>query len=299
MDVVLALVAALLFALGTVLQQRAGLDAPAEGSNSACSCGWRGGRSGWPGSRSDALGFVPRRSRSASGGWRSCSRCWSPASSSRSRSAPGSRASACDGRRRRRVLVTGADRLPDHRQPVRRPRRRAGPRLADRRRRSAPRSARRWSCSAMRIAGRGGAAGTATGILFGLSAALTKAVVDEFGDELFDILGHGTLRADRRRLCLDDAQPAGAVDRGAGAGGRDQHGLRSDRERRPRRHPARRDDRRDAARAIATMASRSPPRSSGSRSWRDRRAPARTKPLSGTATAAGRDGDAALAAAPS
>ena len=57
MDIALALVAALLFALGTVLQQRAGMDEPEGGSDSACCCGWR--RPVWlAGIAADALGFI-------------------------------------------------------------------------------------------------------------------------------------------------------------------------------------------------------------------------------------------------
>jgi drug/metabolite transporter (DMT)-like permease len=57
-DIVLALVAALLFALGSVLQQRAGLDAPAEGSSSGLLLRMARRPVWLAGIASDALGFV-------------------------------------------------------------------------------------------------------------------------------------------------------------------------------------------------------------------------------------------------
>ena len=50
MEIILAIVAAILFALGTVLQQKAGLDEPIEVGARGCCCRWRAGRCGWPAS---------------------------------------------------------------------------------------------------------------------------------------------------------------------------------------------------------------------------------------------------------
>ena len=58
MDIVLALVAALLFALGTVLQQRAGLEAPSEGASSGLLLRMARRPVWLAGIAADALGFV-------------------------------------------------------------------------------------------------------------------------------------------------------------------------------------------------------------------------------------------------
>ena len=90
-----------------------------------------------------------------------------------------------------------ARRLPPRRRPVRRPRRRAVRRVADRGR-GVRRGQRACSCSPP--AGRAPRAeaallGTSCGVLFGLSAALTKTVGDQVADAPLEVFVHWHLYA--------------------------------------------------------------------------------------------------------
>ena len=136
-DVVLALVAALLFALGTVLQQRAGLEAPSEGASSGLLLRMARRPVWLAGIAADGLGFVApgggAGDRPAGGGAAAAGR------QRRLRAAAGrpvQRPADPPGRRRRRrPRRRRPGRLPADRRTLRRQRRRAARRVADRRRR--------------------------------------------------------------------------------------------------------------------------------------------------------------------
>ena len=77
MDVGLALAAALLFSLGTVLQAQVASQASEEEARGAGFLLQLARKPRWlAGIAADAGGFVARPGRSPSGGWWSCSRCW-------------------------------------------------------------------------------------------------------------------------------------------------------------------------------------------------------------------------------
>lgn len=198
MDIVLALVAAALYALGSVLQQRAGLDEPTEGSSSSLLLRMARRPVWLAGIAADALGFVAQAIALSIG---RLAIVQPLLVASVVFALPlGARIT---GQRVRRadvgaaLLVTaaliafltiadpsgGRDDAP----------------LGD------------WAIAgavsaaiiaplvvtAMRLGPSRKAAllGTATGILFGLGAALTKAVTDQLGDDLFGVLGHWQLYA--------------------------------------------------------------------------------------------------------
>ena len=198
MDIVLALVAAALYALGSVLQQRAGLDEPTEGSSSSLLLRMARRPVWLAGIAADALGFVAQAIALSIG---RLAIVQPLLVASVVFALPlGARIT---GQRVRRadvgaaLLVTaaliafltiadpsgGRDDAP----------------LGD------------WAIAgavsaaiiaplvvtAIRLGPSRKAAllGTATGILFGLGAALTKAVTDQLGDDLFGVLGHWQLYA--------------------------------------------------------------------------------------------------------
>ena len=198
MDIVLALVAAFLYALGSVLQQRAGLDQPSEGASSSLLLRMARRPVWLAGIAADALGFVAQAIALSIG---RLAIVQPLLVASVVFALPlGARIT---GQRVRRadvgaaLLVTaaliafltiadpsgGRDDAP----------------LGD------------WAIAgavsaaiiaplvvtAMRLGPSRKAAllGTATGILFGLGAALTKAVTDQLGDDLFGVLGHWQLYA--------------------------------------------------------------------------------------------------------
>jgi hypothetical protein len=95
-DLILALVAALLFALGTVLQQKAGMDQPSEGATAGLLVRMARRPTWLAGIASDILGFFAQAAALGLGS-PSSSRCWSRASFGHSpwaRSSRGSGSSA-------------------------------------------------------------------------------------------------------------------------------------------------------------------------------------------------------------
>ena len=91
---------------------------------------------------------------------------------------------------------------------------------------------------------------------------------------LRDLRQLAPLRADRRRLHIDDAQPDGAQHRRPGAGRRDRARLRPDHQRDPRRHPARRVPAHDAD---PDRRHRDRARRGAWSGWRSSRAPSRRR----------------------
>ena len=147
MDVALALAAALLFALGTVLQQKAGLDEPdaTEGSSSGLLLRMARKPVWLAGIAADALGFVGQAVALTIGRLAvvqpllATSMVFALPLGHRLTAQRVTRADVGAA-----VLVTAlADRVPDDRQPERRPRRRPARRVARARRRSSPGSASR------------------------------------------------------------------------------------------------------------------------------------------------------------
>src|SRR5215211_1217783 len=146
------------------------------------------------------------------------------------------------GRRRRLARRGRPGRLPRDRQPLRRARRRAVWRLADRGRRLRPGIRRShlarpiWVSAPPRGASGHRDRDPVRPLRRPHQGRRRRARrQDPRRDRRL-----ASLRADRGRLHLDDAQPARSQPGRAGARDRDQHGIRPDRERRPRRHPARR-----------------------------------------------------------
>ena len=192
MDVALALLAAFLFALGLVIQEKAAATLPAEAVGKGFWFAWRTSRSGSSASAPRASASSRRPSRSGSAAWSSCSRSSSPASSSRCRSAACSRG---DASRREElvgaVLVTaGLGALLVVSKPA------EGTDDA---------SLLSWAVIGGAPVGlaivlfalargrmpalRAGLLGTAAGILFGLSAALTKTAVSRLDEGLGAVFG--------------------------------------------------------------------------------------------------------------